>query len=43
MSDLDDRITEITQSEQQTERKMKKKLKATYEIYGIMLSIPIYA
>ena len=34
-SDLEDRIIEIIQSEQQTERQMKK-LKATYEIYGII-------
>ena len=34
-SDLEDRIIEIIQSEQQTERQMKK-LKATYEIYWII-------
>ena len=34
-SNLEDRIIEIIQSEQQTERQMKK-LKATYEIYGII-------
>ena len=34
-SDLEDRIIEIIQSEQQTERQMKK-LKTTYEIYGII-------
>ena len=37
ISDLEDRILEITQSEEQTERQMeKKKMKATYEIYGII-------
>ena len=32
ISDLEDRIMEITQSEQQTERQMK----AIYETYGII-------
>ena len=36
ISDLKDRIMEITQTEQQTERQMEKKMKATYEIYGII-------
>ena len=37
ISDLEDRIMEITQSEQQTEGPLfKKKMKATYEIYGII-------
>ena len=35
ISDLENRIMEITQSEQQTERQMKK-MKAIYEIYGII-------
>ena len=33
--DLQDRIMEITRSEQQTGRQMKK-MKATYETYGII-------
>ena len=36
MSDLEDRIMEITQSEQQTESQMEKKMKAIKEIYGII-------
>ena len=34
INDLDDRIMEITQLEQQTERQKKKK--TIYEIYGII-------
>ena len=37
ISDLEDRIIKITQSEQQTERQIKKK-KATNETYGIILT-----
>ena len=32
--DLEDRITEITQSAHQIERQMKKKMKAINETYG---------
>ena len=35
ISDLEDRIMGITQSEWQTERKMKEK-KATHKIYGVI-------
>ena len=38
INDLEDRITEIIQLEQQTERQIqkKKKMKAIYETYGII-------
>ena len=38
MSDLENRIMEITQSEEQTKRqkKKKKKMKAVYETYDIL-------
>ena len=35
ISDMEDKIMEITQSEQQTERQ-KKKMKAIYNTYGII-------
>ena len=37
INDLEGRVMEITQSEQQTGRQMEKKIiKATFEIYGII-------
>ena len=39
ISDMEDRVMEITQSGQQTENEMKK----TWKQYGIIQSEPIYA
>ena len=36
IGNMEDRIMVITQSEEQTERQMEKKMKATYETYGII-------
>ena len=36
ISDLEDRIVEISQLKQQTERQMKKKKEATFKIYRLI-------
>ena len=36
ISDLEDRIMEITKSEQLKEKQMKNKMKAIYKTYGII-------
>ena len=42
ISDLEDTIMEITQSEQQTKSQILKRMKILQETYGIDYSVPIY-
>ena len=42
ISDLEDTIMEITQSEQQTKSQILKRMKILPETYGIDYSVPIY-